>query len=278
MRALRHLGFAVALLALAACSSSGSSKSSAGTTPATAPASATSAPASTSRPLRVLVTNDDGVSAPGIDALVQALRVLPNTDVTVVAPLTNNSGTGSKTTPGTLVATDAKTKSGYPAKAVHGYPADTITWATAQGGVAEKPDVVLSGINFGQNIGASVDLSGTIGAARAAAQHGIPALAVSASLQDPDYATAAKNAVEWLEQHRAALLAGAPATVTNLNVPSCPPGKLRAEVEVPVAGREANALAPTNCNAPATKPTSDVDGFTRGFVVRTDDLPLRPAA
>src|SRR5580704_6571283 len=67
------------------------------------------------RTLTVLVTNDDGVGAPGIDAVVNGLRALSHTQVTVVAPATNQSGTGSKTTPGTLTATKAKTASGYPA-------------------------------------------------------------------------------------------------------------------------------------------------------------------
>ena len=51
-------------------------------------------------PLRILVTNDDGVAAPGIDALVEALRKLPGVKVTVIAPAENKSGTGSSTTPG----------------------------------------------------------------------------------------------------------------------------------------------------------------------------------
>jgi 5'-nucleotidase len=65
--------------------------------------------------LRVLVTNDDGYAAPGIDAVVQALRALPRTSVVVVAPATNESGIGGKTTPGTITASAARTASGYPA-------------------------------------------------------------------------------------------------------------------------------------------------------------------
>ena len=131
------------------------------------------------RTLSILVTNDDGVGAPGINAVVQGLRALPHTKVTVVAPLTNQSGTGGKTTPGALVATRATTAAGYPAWAVHGYPADTITWAIDQHGISFRPDLVVSGINFGQNIGPLADDSGTVGAARAAVKQGIPALAAS---------------------------------------------------------------------------------------------------
>ena len=100
-----------------------------------------------------MVTNDDGVGAPGINATVKALAALPDTKVTVVAPLTNQSGTGAKVTPGTLTVTNATTASGYPAKAVAGYPADTIIWAIDDHGIAQRPDLVVSGINFGENIG-----------------------------------------------------------------------------------------------------------------------------
>ena len=141
------------------------------------------------------MTNDDGYSAPGIDAVVQGLRTLPDVSITVVAPLANQSGTGGKTTPGTLAVTDVKTASGYAAKAVAGFPADTVIWAVDQHGLAQKPQVVISGVNFGQNLGVATNLSGTVGAARAAASRGIPALAASAGLAPPgvaapDFATA----------------------------------------------------------------------------------------
>ena len=151
---------------------------------AAAPASA--AKAKKPPTITVLVTNDDGVAAPGIDTLVEALRTQKSTKVVVVAPDSNKSGAGGKTTPGTLTTAPAKTASGYDATAVTGWPADTITAALDQLGV--KPDVVLSGINAGQNLGGVVDLSGTVGAARAAAARGIPALAVSQGLGDaPQY-------------------------------------------------------------------------------------------
>src|SRR5262249_28623296 len=149
--------------------------------------------------------------APGIDALVQALRKLPNTTVIVVAPLKNQSGTGGKTTKGKFPAvTNAKTASGYPAKAVAGYPADTIVWAIDKHGLPKPRDGVLSGATLGQNIGKTVvDVSGTVGAARAAALRGIPALAVSAGFGNPitnaAYGLAAKQAVAWLTKNRAAL-------------------------------------------------------------------------
>src|SRR5690348_180128 len=100
LRRLLTFGALTALFVVTACSSSGGAASSAATTAVSSP---------TVTPLRVLVTNDDGVGAPGIDTLVQALRKLPNTTVIVVAPLTNQSGTGGKTTKGKLIVTNAKT-------------------------------------------------------------------------------------------------------------------------------------------------------------------------
>jgi 5'-nucleotidase len=207
---------------------------------------------------------------------VQALRALPATDVTVVAPATNQSGTGGKTTGGTLTAVDAKTASGYAAKAVRGYPADTIVWAIDQHSIADKPDVVLSGVNNGQNIGKLIDLSGTIGAARAAAQRGIPAVALSAGFgSPPDYTDGAKSAITWLNAHRAALLAaGVSGSVTNINVPTCPSGTPHPVVVVPVAGPNENPTAPVDCTTPLpSAPTSDVNGFVHGYIVETDNLP-----
>ena len=97
--------------------------------------------ASSQKPLTIVVTNDDGYNAPGIDTMVQALRALPKVTVKVVAPATNQSGTGSKTTPGTIMTTKAKTLSGYPAVAVQGYPADTI--AVALGQLHLHPNLVV---------------------------------------------------------------------------------------------------------------------------------------
>src|SRR5215218_5547180 len=126
--------------------------------------------------LRVLVSNDDGVKAPGIDALVKGLRKLSKVKVTVVAPAENQSGTGGKTTPGAVKATRTTTKSGYPAIAVKGYPADSVNYALSKVVKKSQIDLVIAGINSGANLGPFVDLSGTVGAARAAAQKGLPAL------------------------------------------------------------------------------------------------------
>jgi 5'-nucleotidase len=224
-------------------------------------------------PLRILVTNDDGVSAPGINETVKALTALPNTSVTVVAPLTNQSGTGAKVTAGALTVTDAKTAGGYPAKAVAGYPADTVIWAIDDHGISKRPNLVVSGINFGQNIGPLSMLSGTVGAAETATARGIPALAVSQGIdngQSPNFAQGAKYLVAWVQSHRRALL-GAKGKAAgringNLNVPTCVTGRIRGPVTVRVA-RSLNGFSinTVNCTGPASKPSTDVQAFVNGY-------------
>ncbi|HEX3796182.1 MAG TPA: 5'/3'-nucleotidase SurE [Acidimicrobiales bacterium] len=231
------------------------------------PADARSAPT-----LSILVTNDDGVTAPGIDAAVQALRGLPHTKVIVVAPLTNQSGTGSKTTPGMLTATAAQTASGYPAMAVAGYPADTIHWAIAQHGIAHRPNLVVSGINFGQNIGPLADVSGTVGAARAAASLGIPAIATSQGIDNgaqPNFAQSAAQLVRWVQSHRAALLKGTfkARQSVQMNVPTCP-GPVRGPIQAPLAASVTGInILQVNCSSTVKKFPNDVQAFLNGYAV-----------
>jgi 5'-nucleotidase len=248
---------------------------------------ATATPASaakTKKPatITVLVTNDDGVGAPGIDALVQALTKAKNTKVVVVAPATNQSGKGGATTPGTLTTAAATTASGYEATAVEGTPADTITAALDQLGV--KPSVVMSGINAGQNLGSLTDLSGTVGAARAAATRGIPAVALSQGIGDaPQYDSTAKLAVDWLKKHRAAV-AKKPktplTTIDNYTVPNCPSGKARGIKQVTTAPNADGAVAGVDCAAAVTAPKTDIEAFNAGWAALSEvsTTPTTPAS
>lgn len=264
------------LLGVTACSSDGDNVSSVipvtevsvTEVPVTDAPSTTSAP----EPLRILVTNDDGVGADGIDVMVQSLLAMDNVTVTVVAPLENQSGTGGKTTVGDLVVTDATTKSGYPAKAVAGFPADTIIWAIDQGGIDFVPDLVVSGINNGQNYSVEiVPFSGTVGAARAAATHNIPSVAVSQGLAAaPDFPTSAGAVVAWIEDHRDELLARADGeTVTefaNVNAPSCAAGlSVRGVIETPIESIGTSDYNANDC-ASTVVPTGDVSGFQNGYI------------
>jgi 5'-nucleotidase len=264
---------AATLLVLAACTSDGK------------PAASTSlAPASSAAailPIRVLVSNDDGVAAPGIDALVQALVAEPATQVTVVAPATNQSGTGGKTSPGPLTATMTTTASGYPATSVEGYPSDAVVYALASV-LKSPPDLVVSGANAGQNLGPFLDVSGTVGVARAAAQQGIPALAVSAGFGNPiDFSGAVAAAISWLHDHRDALVTAheQPTSVANLNVPTCASGAVRGQVSVVAdpAGPRDVAVAPADCTSTAPAAATDVPAFHDGFATLSD-VPLGPAS
>jgi 5'-nucleotidase len=264
------LAVVLAAATLAACSSS-----SAGNTTTT-----TTGAGSGQQDLTVMVTNDDGVGAPGIDAVVQALRSLPHTTVTVVAPLDNQSGTGGKTSTGTLVTSSARTASGYPATAVHGYPADTVTWAITDHGLATRPDLVVSGINYGQNIGPLADISGTVGAARAAVTQGIPSLAASQGIDNslsPRFAEAVPLVKAWVTAHRAALIAHSYGTAPlqgNLNVPTCPTGSARGPVTTVMAATgDAAATTTVNCASTSTTYSNDIEAFEVGFATLT---PLYP--
>jgi 5'-nucleotidase len=249
---------------LVACSSDSS-------TPA---ASTTTKPAA-STPLRILVTNDDGYQAPGISTVTEALAELPDVRVTVVAPATNQSGTGGKTTNGTVSALPGphRTAGGHAATAVVGFPADAVNYALDTMHVT--PDVVVSGINQGQNLGAVSAISGTVGAAKRAAEKGIPAIAVSQGLgADPQYDVAARLTIDWIEAHRDAL-AGHHATVgvVNLNVPTCTTGALRGVRQVPLAPTADGAVAAADCASTVTTITDDVAAFRNGFASVTQLTP-----
>ena len=235
--------------------------------PASASAAAHAHPAA---PLSVLVTNDDGVAAPGIDALVQALRRQPAVTVTVVAPAKNQSLTGAKTTAGPLKARSAKTKSGYPATAVSGYPADTVIYALGHQFRHRKPDLVVSGINFGENIGPFVGISGTVGAALTAGKRGIPAVATSQGFgSPPDFAAGAKQTIAWLAANRAHLHKGA---IVNINTPTCSAGHVRGILSATVGASfgSYDALGAVDCaTSAAPSGHDDVAEFFTGYATIT---------
>ena len=255
----------IAALVAVACSSDDSDDDA---TPTSDAATTTTAPEPDV--LRVLVTNDDGVEAEGIDAVVEALRALEAVEVTVVGPAENQSGTSDNTTAGEVATSETTTASGYPAIAVAGFPADSVVHALDVV-LDELPHVVVSGSNEGQNIGPLVDVSGTVGAARTAARRGIPALAVSQALGEPvQFEVSAELVVEWIEEHRAELLARDPeaavTTITNLNVPSCPTPEVRGVVEVPVATDfDDHDPFTVDCSSTLEDPADDVEAVVSGY-------------
>jgi len=123
--------------------------------------------------MHVLITNDDGIHAPGLQALADAVSQL-GWDYTIVAPATEQSMCGHRVTTHQHLKVETPEERRY---AVHGTPADCVRLALFALNV--KPDLVLSGINAGGNLGQDIVISGTVAAAREAAYHGIRAMALS---------------------------------------------------------------------------------------------------
>lgn len=128
--------------------------------------------------MRILITNDDGITAPGLEVLVEIAHAVagPDGEVWTVAPATEQSGVGhciSYLHPARLYQTDDR------AWAVEGYPADCVLVGIHHVLRDTKPDLVLSGVNRGNNSGENVLYSGTIGAAMEAALQGVKAIALS---------------------------------------------------------------------------------------------------
>lgn len=169
-------------------------------------------------PTRVLVSNDDGVDAPGIRMLAEVLREAGH-EVTVVAPDRDRSGASNSLTldlPIRVRHQDHYTVS------VAGTPTDCVHLALT--GLLEfEPDIVVSGINNVANLGDDVIYSGTVSAAMEGRFLGLPAVAVSLASRNHDarhYQTAARAAVEIVARLKADPL---PAdTILNVNVPDLP--------------------------------------------------------
>jgi 5'-nucleotidase len=174
---------------------------------------------------RILVTNDDGFRSDGIAALAEALKAIG--DVTVVAPIEEASAIGHALTLRRPLRLEHVSSGVY---SVDGTPTDCVNLATTQV-FKGLPDLVVSGINKGWNLGDDVTYSGTVAGALEGALLGVPSLAVSLrQTRDPyDFSYAA---------HAAATLAGAvlrrplpPRTFLNINVPKGQPKGFRATVQ-----------------------------------------------
>jgi 5'-nucleotidase len=166
-------------------------------------------------PLRILLTNDDGVRAPGILAVAQALKGMG--EITIAAPAENQSGKGhSITTSDPIFVDTIKLAGDLPAFSLQTTPASCVKVAV-EALMAQKPDIVISGINRGYNLGMVTYVSGTVGAAREAALKGIPAIAASLSVEQTDYAPAAEIVRQVLVMARKTPLE--PGTFLNVNIP-----------------------------------------------------------
>ena len=172
--------------------------------------------------MRVIITNDDGIDAPGIHALRLAAASIPQLELIVVAPQAAWSGCGHTLTTGRTFAVEQRAADVW---AVAGTPADCVRAALTH--LAPGAQAVLSGINHGGNLGFDVHCSGTVAAAREAASHGIRGIACSHYVRrgmEVDWSQAG----QWI----AALLPGLLARTNgyvSVNLPHLDPGSAAPE-------------------------------------------------
>jgi len=174
------------------------------------------------RPFRILITNDDGVRAPMLPVLAQALR--PLGEVIIVAPAADQSGVSQGLTGAPpILRTDLMLPGALAAIALTATPATTIQIAI-KNIVMPRPDLVVTGINTAYNLGTSAYLSGTVGAARQAVMEGVPAVATSmATAAVPrDGTAAAQQVADIVRQVRDHSLPAQ--TFLNVNIPPMPAG------------------------------------------------------
>lgn len=178
--------------------------------------------------MNIVLVNDDGVHAPGINILKETLEKMAN--VIVVAPLNERSTTGHTLTLDTTIRLEEIKENVY---GCTGFPADCSLMAIGylfknknSKFYNQKIDLVVSGINRGPNLGQDIFYSGTVAAAREAAFHGIPSIAVSSAIafgqsdkESSYYHTASAFIRDLVDSHFSQLIE--PHTLVNINVPWC---------------------------------------------------------
>ena len=232
--------------------------------------------------LRILVSNDDGINAPGLKVLEKIARAISK-DVWVVAPETEQSGAGHSLTLHLPVRVRKISAKRY---AVSGTPTDCVLLALKEIIPTKKTPVtlVLSGVNRGSNVGDDVTYSGTVAAAMEGTILHVPSIALSSLCGD-------KEKIHWetVEKHAPALIkklvkAGWPGnTLINLNFPDCAHGKVKGVKLCPQGKRIVNVqlservdpkgrpyfwLGGERDNTPE-KPGVDVDYLQQGYITVT---------
>ncbi|MCZ8098760.1 MAG: 5'/3'-nucleotidase SurE [Alsobacter sp.] len=190
--------------------------------------------------MRILVTNDDGIHAPGLKVCEAIARALSD-DVWVVAPETDQSGVAHSLSLNDPLRLREVSPCHF---AVKGTPTDCVIMAVRHILRDGVPDLVLSGVNRGQNIAEDVTYSGTVAGAIEATLLGIPAFALSQA-----YGPENRNAINWSCSEtqapaviRTVMQEGVPPGVlVNVNFPNCPPEQVRGTA-VAVQGRRAQNL------------------------------------
>jgi 5'-nucleotidase len=210
-------------------------------------------PAQAPQPYRILISNDDGVHAAGIAALAQTLQAIG--DVTIVAPAENYSGAGhSIVTSQPVFREDLTLPNGLKAIGLTATPASTVDIALRHI-VTALPDLVVTGLNRGYNLGLSIYVSGTAGAAREAAFRGIPAIAASidTSVSPQQLGSAAEEVLgvaRRLKEH------GLPkGGFLNVNVPPQPVGGYKGYLVTTAAAIKGGTESFTEVKRPGTNQT-----------------------
>lgn len=226
--------------------------------------------------MEILISNDDGIEATGIRVLANSMRGLGS--VTIVAPDKNRSGASNSLTLDMPIRIKETEERVY---RVSGTPTDCVHVALT-GLLDEDPDIVVSGINSGANLGDDVIYSGTVAAAMEGRFLGFPAIALSLVLgensQQPFYDTAGEAAIRLVKQLQQDPL---PAdTILNVNVPNCPWSEIRgfevtrlghrhrAEPAIKATdprGREMYWIGPAGAEQDAG-PGTDFDAVRRKFI------------
>ncbi len=173
--------------------------------------------------LRILITNDDGVDAPGLAVMRQIALGLTD-DVWIVAPDANQSGVGHRFTLGRELSFDQREPQVY--AVVGGSPADCIVAGYTHLLKDRAPDLVLSGVNQGQNLGDIINCSGTAAGAREGTMHGVLSIAMSQAVNyQASHDVVWDNAVRYGLSVVRAIMAEAMGrdTYYNVNFPHCDP-------------------------------------------------------
>lgn len=192
---------------------------------------------STTPKRQILLTNDDGIRSPGLWAAAEALSALGY--VTVAAPREQSSGTGRSLPISSDGIIEKETLNihgqDWTVYAVGGTPAQAVLH-----GILEimpvKPDLVVSGINYGENVATGITVSGTVGAAMEAASHGIPALAVSLETPKEHHLSYSREIDFSAAAHFTALVAA------RLLEHGLPPGADLLKIDVPSDATSATPL------------------------------------
>ena len=172
--------------------------------------------------MRILLTNDDGIHAHGLKVLEAIARTLSD-DITIVAPIEEQSGKGRSLT---LTEPVRLRSFGDKRWAVTGTPTDAVMFALAEVMKDAKPDLILSGVNRGANLGEDVSYSGTVAAAMEGALAGIRSIALSQryALSAPGERVSFDAAEQWGERVLRPLVGAewTPRTLVNVNFPPVP--------------------------------------------------------